>query len=243
MSRNLEITEYTISNRFDISMAVVADLHGEPFDDIQAAFLKCKPDIICIPGDLCPFITAEHNEASFGRRNNHAMEFLRYALSVAPVYYSRGNNEKDWQITVFSELIRIGVHILENSWEEVYPGLAIGGLSSAHKPKSFFSPPPNAEWLSQFELFDGYKILLSHHPEYYKPYIKPHDIDLVISGHAHGGQIRIGNNGLFAPGQGFFPEFTSSIHDGHLIISRGISRRPYFVPAINNPPELMYIKL
>ena len=237
------ITEYAIGNRFGIRLAVVADLHGEPFDEIAEAFSSCPPDIICIPGDLCPFITAEHNESRFPRRNNYALDFLKYAVSVCPVYYSRGNNETAWHITVFSELIRLGVHVLENTWEEISPGLAIGGLASAGKPRQLFSPPPGTEWLSDFEHYDGYRILLSHHPEYYQPYIRTHDIDLVISGHAHGGQIRIGNQGLYAPGQGFLPKLTSGVHDDRLVISRGLSPTPRFVPRINNPTELVYIIL
>lgn len=241
--KELDITEYSIIDRFHLTLAVVADLHGDPFDRIQDAFTTRPPDVICIPGDLCPFITAGHNEDKFRHQNNHAMAFLRYAVTVAPVYYSRGNNEKGWQITAFSELIRLGVHVLENTWEEIIPGLAIGGLASGFAPRFRLPSPPKTEWLSEYETYNGYKILLSHHPEYYKPYIQKRDINLVISGHAHGGQIRVKNQGFFAPGQGFFPKLTSGLYDHRMIISRGISRKPWIAPSFGNPPELVYIKL
>ena len=89
---------------------------------------------------------------------------------------------------------------------------------------------------------DGYKILLSHHPEYYEPYIKELPIDLVLSGHAHGGQCRIFGQGLIAPGQGFFPKYTSGIYDERLIVSRGIGNQ-FIVPRVNNPREIIVIKI
>jgi len=86
------------------------------------------------------------------------------------------------------------------------------------------------------------KILLSHHPEYYAQYIKATKIDLTVSGHAHGGQWRFFGQGIFAPGQGFFPKYTAGVHDDRLIISRGLGN-PHPIPRFNNPPELVIVEI
>lgn len=121
--------------------------------------------------------------------------------------------------------------------------LYIGGLSSGrkyHDKKS--SQKPDINLLAKLEKVSGFKILLSHHPEYYEPFLKDKDIDLTISGYAHGGQVRIGNQGLYSPGQGLFPKYTGGIHDRKLIVSRGIVGTEIF-PSINNKPEIVYIFL
>ena len=100
---------------------------------------------------------------------------------------------------------------------------------------------PQIGWLRAFEQQTGYKILLCHHPEYYPQYLKQMDIHLICSGHAHGGQWRILNHGLWAPGQGFLPKYTSGVHDGKLVISRGLSN-PSVLPRLWNPPEIVYIE-
>ena len=104
------------------------------------------------------------------------------------------------------------------------------------------TPPPNLEWLKFFAALNGYKLLLNHHPEYYPDYIKELDIDLTLSGHAHGGQIRILGQGLIAPGQGFFPKYTSGMYDGRLIVSRGLANNAPPIPRLFNRKELIFIE-
>ena len=133
--------------------------------------------------------------------------------------------------------------MVDNRYVDVSADLYIGGLSSGrnyHDKKA--SQKPDISFIAEFEKVSGFKILLSHHPEYYEPFLKDKGIDLIISGHAHGGQVRIGNQGLYSPGQGLFPKYTSGIHDGKLIVSRGIAGTELF-PRINNKPEIVYIKI
>ena len=102
---------------------------------------------------------------------------------------------------------------------------------------------PENNWLSWLDHFcqeEGYKILLCHHPEYYPLYLKNRQIELVLSGHAHGGQIRIMGKGLYAPGQGLFPKLTSGIVDQRLVISRGLANNT-LIPRLWNPEEIIYI--
>lgn len=105
------------------------------------------------------------------------------------------------------------------------------------------------DWLAEFEQQEGYRILLSHHPEYWSmtgAMLKEHPIDLVFSGHAHGGQIRVAGRGLFAPGQGILPKYTEGVHQGpfgRMIISRGMSNPQFLIPRWGNPREILYVEL
>ena len=114
---------------------------------------------------------------------------------------------------------------------------------------------PVTEWLTDYTNTPGYHLLLSHHPEYwsFSPVcLRDLPIELIISGHAHGGQIRYYSllkqewRGLFAPFQGLFPEYTSGKHTGRygsMIISRGLSNTAGMIPRLFNTRELLYITL
>ncbi len=116
------------------------------------------------------------------------------------------------------------------------------------RPKDLDDTPPESAWLDDFEQLDGYKVLMSHHPEYWcmkEPMLRGRKIDLVLSGHAHGGQWQFMGRGLFAPGQGLFPQYTSGVHQGRygsLVISRGLSNPYRFLPRIGNPCEVVYVE-
>ena len=113
----------------------------------------------------------------------------------------------------------------------------IGGVRAGHKP--------NMEWLAGFCSTPGYHILLSHHPEYYP--IIPASVDLILSGHAHGGQIRMYNPfkrewlGLWSPGQGWWPKWTRGVYEGRLVVSAGLSNTTW-IPRIGNPTEVVYVE-
>lgn len=103
---------------------------------------------------------------------------------------------------------------------------------------------PELAWLREYTAFEGYKILLNHHPEYY--YLIPKDINLILSAHCHGGQIRLYDpihrnwHGVWAPGQGLFPKYSEGVHEDRFVISRGLSNTAK-VPRILNPTEIVYI--
>ena len=99
--------------------------------------------------------------------------------------------------------------------------------------------------LSQVNISDGFTILLSHRPEYFNVY-QNKNIDLVLSGHAHGGQFRLPfGGGVIAPGQGLFPKYDAGAYTENgttMIVSRGIGNS--IIPVrINNPPEIVIIEL
>lgn len=103
---------------------------------------------------------------------------------------------------------------------------------------------PDTSWFASFCSKPGYHILLSHHPEYYP--LVPGEIQLTLSGHGHGGQWRFYNpfkrkwQGVFAPGQGWFPRYTKGVYDGRLVVSAGLSNTAG-IPRINNPTEIVFL--
>ena len=135
-------------------------------------------------------------------------------------------------------------------WHEEHPDDRRGSIRQEYfnlNPEEYYESV-DASWLPDFEAQEGYKLLICHHPEYWAlndPKLKAHKIDLVVAGHAHGGQIRLFGHGVFAPYQGFWPKYTSGVHDGDfgkLVISRGLSN-PVPVPRLFNPCEMVYVEL
>ena len=232
------ITEYTISARIPKPMvaAVIADIHDKPYRAILEAVRSEAPDMILIPGD----IISGHGSAA-----QNSPKMLAECSAIAPTFMSWGNHEQHAMDLVRKAANDAGVTLLEDSFVE-FGGMKIGGLTSGfikqNASQGFYknTPPPDIRWLDSFAALDGYKLLLSHHPEYYPQYIKKTNIDMTISGHAHGGQWRIFGRGLYAPGQGFFPKYTSGLIEDRFIVSRGLANNA-LLPRFFNPRELIII--
>ena len=235
-------TWYELGKRYGITLAVLADIHARRVEETLSLVEQNKPDIILIPGDLVDGAAIEKCK-EHSNFIEEAITNLNRIAQIAPTYYSIGNHEKQLTETEIKELHGSKAVVVDNRYVNVSADLYIGGLSSGrnyHDKKA--SQKPDISFIAEFDKVSGFKILLSHHPEYYEPFLKDKDIDLIISGHAHGGQVRIGKQGLYSPGQGLFPKYTSGIHDGKLIVSRGIAGTELF-PRINNKPETVYIFL
>ena len=237
-------------------IALLADLHDRPFEWITKSLQAHKPDIICIVGDVVHRIDLNRQGLAIDQTEN-VLPFLKACTGIAPTFFSLGNHEWPLCDDDLSVMSGTGVTILENSYLR-YGDVVIGGLSSAgftaykkyrkdkaeRYPKWDYgdrpdSTEPDVAWLADFCKQDGYKLLLSHHPEYRDRYLKDSPIDLILSGHAHGGQIRLFGRGLFAPGQGIMPKYTSGIH-GNMIISKGLANTGGSIPRLFNPREVVY---
>lgn len=263
----LQITEYTIQAnlRTPLRIALAADLHDRPEAEALAALKKGKPDLIAVCGDMLNArITGSsiYDELPGGNRHlknaDHARAFLKYAAGIAPVFFTTGNHELYFDEEDREQLKEFGVVFLDNTFVR-YKDLVIGGLSSPYSVLAGTGKSRNSEesdfrwkkifdsvrlsWLEEFETKGGYKILLCHHPELYERYLKQHEsIDLILSGHTHGGQIRLFGQGLFAHGQGWLPKYTGGLYDGRLIITRGLANTTW-IPRIGNPKELVFVTL
>lgn len=218
-----------------LNVAVIADLHGRPWQKIADALLSEKPDMIALPGDI--------TEGS-PEKSQETLAFLKHLSSIAPTFYSLGNHERLPTTDKLSSFASTGAVLLNNTFVKMN-GIAVGGLTSGYltarcHTDRLHTPKPDIEWLRDFSKSGSHRILLSHHPEYYEPYLRDLPIDIVLSGHAHGGQMRLFGRGIFAPGQGFLPRYTSGVYDGRLIVSRGLSNTVP-VPRLWNPTQLILL--
>lgn len=239
----MEITRYRLNCNLHIRIALLADLHGRDRPDMMGFLKKGKPDAIVIAGDLFDGRRIESVEKPLEIARGKLL--INRLLGIAPVYFGLGNHE--WKLTESDKefISASGLILLDNTYVQLVSEVYIGGLTSASRYGRYrdISRKPDIAFLKRFEHQKGFRILICHHPEYYDPYLANRTFDLILSGHAHGGQIRIGNQGLYAPGQGVLPKYTSGIVDGKMIVSRGLSNTKPWIPRFFNKTELIFIDL
>lgn len=251
----LEVNEYEmISNRIPeafsgFRIAQISDLHNAQFGERNEGLLsllsQADPDIIVITGDL---IDSRHTDIEI------ALEFCESAIEIAPVYYVTGNHEA--RVTEYEDLKNgleeNGIVILENekvrlSRDEEYITL-MGIQDPSFTTDYLFGDAESVAAATLSELqneSDRYTVLLSHRPELFNVYVDS-QIDLVFSGHAHGGQFRLPFiGGLVAPNQGFFPEYDAGLFSKEnttMVVSRGAGNS--IIPLrFNNRPEIVVVEL
>lgn len=252
----VSITEYNYVNEkipkgFDgYKIMQVSDLHNKDYyGRLSKKIEKVSPDIIIITGDL------------IDRRNTRidiAIEFIKEIVDIAPIYYVSGNHE---QLSgnydeLKKELEKANVQIIDNSYIELNKDLDKIGLMGIADPainqsEGEYLFESSSEYVKN-SITDLYKnidtdfnILLSHRPEQFSIY-KEMNVDLVFSGHAHGGQIRLPLiGGIVAPNQGLFPEYTEGVYkEGptSMVVSRGLGNS-IFPFRVFNRPELVMVTL
>ncbi|MHB8064697.1 MAG: metallophosphoesterase [Ruminiclostridium sp.] len=243
------ITTDKLKMEESVRIVLITDLHSHIYGEKQTKLVslirKQKPDIIALVGDIADDVVPIEG----------TKQFLEGIRGSAPIYYVSGNHEfwsKD--INNIKDIIRkYGVTILENSYEQIKiknSNIIIGGVDD---PDVVRYEKPDFDWQGEMyktfsELQDkpGFKILLAHRPELIEIY-KENSFDLVLSGHSHGGQVRIPFilNGLFAPNQGWFPKYAGGEYKHASlthIVSRGLSYNPR-LPRVFNPPEVVVIDI
>lgn len=253
-------------------LALLADLHGRDPAPVLSSVAAHRPSLICIVGDI---LYGSHPEADRSplETQEHVLPFLSGCTTIAPTYLSLGNHEWMLDEEDFERIRSTGVVVLDNRWVE-QGGVVIGGLTSGYVtdyrrfkrelgsveryPKkenlngvkgavTASQHKPTISWLDDFASVPGFHILLSHHPEYW-PEVKEKKIELVLSGHAHGGQWRVFNPikrewvGVFAPGQGLWPKWTRGVYEEkRLIVSAGLANTAS-VPRLFNPTEVVFVE-
>ena len=244
-NNGLSVSRYSyeshlVPSQFDgFCIVQVSDLHNKAFGKEQERLLRLidaeQPDLVVITGDLV---------------DNSAMEnalcFAKQAAGMATCCYVPGNHEarSPSYAKLRQELQEAGVQLLENSaislerqGERIW---VLGVLDPAFSPWE--------EGLLDRLASEGegeLRILLSHRPDRLEAYASS-GVELVFSGHAHGGQIRLpGIGGLFAPDQGLFPKYTSGMRQEGgttLVISRGLGNSAFPLRLFNRP-ELVVFRL
>ena len=233
---NYKVDSQKIPQAFDgFRIAQVSDLHNTTFGKDNTKLLalleEAQPDLIAITGDLIDSRKAQPEVA---------IAFAKEALKIAPTYYIPGNHESrlpEIYEALKAELSRLGVVVLENESVVLHQGTNTITITGLMDP-DFGIPWPELTT-------DTYQVVLSHRPERFDRYTAL-GLDLVLTGHAHGGQIRLPFfGGLIAPHQGFFPKYDSGIHKNEnttMIVSRGLGNS-VFPLRFNNRPELVMITL
>ncbi len=251
-------------------LTLLSDLHNRDYRPAVKSLQKREPALICITGDLIYGGIPEDDKSPLHTQPN-ALALLRACAAIAPTYVSLGNHEWMLDEEDLREMASTGATVLDNAWVEhdglVIGGLTSGHVMRHRRRLSnltdeergarrypneeriagiFKSPAemllervPDDDWLMSFAAAPGYHILLSHHPEYRR--LVPKEVELMLSGHAHGGQWRIFGHGVFAPGQGIWPKLTKGVYDGRLVVSAGLSNTAP-VPRFFNPTEVVYIR-
>ena len=248
------VTRYTVtSNRLPHSfdgykIAVVSDLHNVQFGNNNSQLVekikKEHPDIIAITGDL---VDSNRTDIEI------AIQLVSQLTEIAPCYYVTGNHEA-WINEQYKELekglLAENVVILHDNVIQLTKGsetIQIAGQDDPYftNTDTYIQESMLQTRISNMSLSNEYCILLSHRPETFEAYVSE-EVDLVLSGHAHGGQFRVPFlGGIIAPNQGLFPEFDAGKYIKNntiMIVSRGIGNS--IIPIrFNNRPEIVIVEL
>ena len=251
----LELNSYSVASSslpkaFDgFRIAHISDLHntemGKDNEKLISMLAEAEPDIIVITGDM---IDSRNTKVDI------ALKFAEQAVMIAPCYYVAGNHEArvEEYIDLEEGLIERGVTVLEDEKAEIEclgESIVLVGVTDPSFETDYLLDDDEAVMKSKLKELvkeeDGYVILLSHRPELFDCYVE-NDVDLIFSGHAHGGQLRIPFiGGIVAPNQGVFPKYDAGVFtedNTNMVVSRGVGNS--IIPLrVNNRPEVVLVEL
>lgn len=249
-TKTINVSSEKLPPRFDgFRIAQVSDLHNAEFgkDNVRLlSALEEDADIIVITGDI---IDSRRTDI------DRALRFASAAAKIAPVYYVNGNHESRLSGGDYNRLKQgladAGVTVLENASANITVGNEAITLIGINDPKFPMELVDDAmeqnithQIMSAIPENDNYKVLLTHRPEYFDVYAEK--VDLVFSGHAHGGQFIVPFvGGILSPGQGFLPEYYDGLYEKGetgMIVSRGIGNS-IFPFRVNNKPVIVVVEL
>ena len=226
-----------------VRLALITDFHscdyGEGQSELMDAVRSAQPDLVLLGGDIL----------DDGLPPDHALELAGLLSEEFPCYYVSGNHEhRSGRTEEYKEFLRsLGVTVLEGERITVTAGEQALDLCGVDDPSV-----AEGLWPAQLAACaDGdtgrYTILLAHRPERVDAY-RAYSFDLILAGHAHGGQWRIPGliNGLVAPNQGVFPQYAGGQYDlgtSTMVVSRGLARESTRIPRLYNRPELVVVDL
>lgn len=238
-NNKITVTGYAVKSRkapeTPLKIIHLSDLHGKSFGKENRRLIKSvrkeEPDFVVFTGD----IIHKYREKDM----RVALSLVRDLSALYPFYYVSGNHEmRNKGYSSFKKrLEEAGAVVLDNAVAEA-GGIVLAGLNCAHlRNNTVYRLMPSG---------GKFKLLLAHEPQFFVTYARA-GCDLVLCGHAHGGQWRIPFTriGLFAPGQGLFPKYVSGRHfcgDTQMLISRGLGNSECPLRLFNRP-EIVAITL
>ena len=242
LDNRLVVRRYTVeSDKLTerVRLAVVSDLHSCAYGEGQKELLDSvaaeEPDLVLLPGDIVDDVLPEDN----------AWTVLGALAERWPCCYVTGNHE--WWSgeaeRICQEIEALGIHVLRGESVSITvkgQTITVFGIDDPDSGEGQFSKVSGTNG-------EGYTILLAHRPEKIDDYLSG-PFDLIVSGHAHGGQWRLPGliNGLYAPNQGLFPQYAGGRYDFGaqvFLVSRGLARESTRIPRLFNPPELVIADL
>ncbi|MDE5772638.1 MAG: metallophosphoesterase [Ruminococcus sp.] len=235
---NYSVKSEKISN---LKIVFISDLHncffgGKDQSGIFKNIKKSQPDLVLFGGDVIDGWSG----------TEYSLRLMKMVAEEYPCAYTAGNHEemREDEEEFFEEVRKLDIPVLNGDFTEFdinNQKIRVYGIIDYHN------------FIQEYELNpDYYNILLLHQPEQFEPYNPDlKKFDLILSGHAHGGQWRIPfilEQGLYAPDQGLFPNYTTGKYEYGVcthIISRGLAKplRMIFIPRIFNRPELSVIDI
>lgn len=249
LDERLTLRTYTVASpklTAEVRLAVVTDFHSsDNADDVATMVASCAPDAVLMVGDM-------FDDDTQNRPTERTLSLMRQLSALYPCYYVSGNHEA-WtgeMDALYQQTEEAGVTVLRMSSGVLTvrgQRIALCGIPDPYE--MVFSGAPDTEEQLRQALEDvdsaDFTVLLAHRPELLAKYAQ-FPLDLVVSGHAHGGQVRIPGvlNGLYAPNQGWFPKLAGGAYtqDGTtLIVSRGLAVRTR-LPRIFNRPEVVLVR-
>lgn len=254
-NKHLETTHYTYAAEqlgADLEgyrIVQISDLHNAKFGKNNQKLVdrirECEPDMIVLTGDL---VDSNHTNV------DRAVQFVDEIVKICPVYYVTGNHEYWLEKSEYDELmdglIGAGVVILDDQVVEISRGDAkfrlVGLDDKSLADGTLGTLLNNAQNVAHEDSEKNeFTVVLAHEPQYLARYAGT-GVDLVLSGHAHGGQFRLPFvGGIVAPDQGFLPEYTAGeyyMNGTEMIVSRGLGNSVIPVRLFNYP-EIVCVEL
>lgn len=257
----ITVTEYEVASdkiTSEVDVVMISDLHDHSFGRSNEALVKrirkLQPDLILLAGD---FLNSDSPDAHV------PLELIPQLKEIAPVYFSIGNQEEGYMknnSTLIADLESAGAVVLDQEYVSTDVNgnnIVIGGIyeyafaynGSGHMDKSKM-PEDKLAFLESFQAEQSFKIMMAHRPDsfLFGDAEETWDIDLVLSGHLHGGQVIIPfKGGLYGGDFGFFPEYDFGEYRfsavKNMIITRGLGSDREKLPRFNNMPEIVFIHL
>ena len=240
---SMGITFYSVKES-PCKIVFLSDIHNSTVD--TTVISKEKPDLIAVSGDI---INSDCTDLSI------ATTLLERLALIAPTYVSLGNHELEYEEQTGEDIAAIfektGAVVLDKKFMDVEinnKSVRVGGIYGYCLPERYnHDNEDEIVFLREFEDTDSYKILLSHLPYSWTHYgiSEDYDIDLVLAGHTHGGQIMLPfGGGLYDPEFGFFPGKVSGrfdCNDTTVIVSNGIGSANEFLPRLTKPEIVVII--
>lgn len=242
-----------LTDEQELKIVILSDLHDHEFGNMNQRLIERvkqqNPDVILLVGDML-------NETS--EDSDVPCSLVSKLCYVAPVYYALGNHEITFlnhHSALLEELEQAGATVLDEEYVDFMVNsveIRLGGMYAyafgLNANNDAAAAPENIkDFLEEYQNTDKLKIMMAHRPDsfVFGDAASVWDIDLVVSGHNHGGQVVVPFfGGLYGGDQGWFPEYIHGMYEKdnlHLFVTSGLGSHRQVLPRFNNPPEIAVI--